>query len=290
LTEDAIDVEILTDCRPTNIRLHEKGQAPYYAGVVLCIERGSGFILSSEIVAPGEDDRAIVEAGRNALQAVRDQVPAAHVTFAVRQECAGAALTAAFGDEVTIATTCDFGPWDDAYVSFDERMGSGAGIIPHLWRGDITEPEVARFHEAAARFYRARPWRLLSDLDPIELPDPAARDGKRMVVIVMGSAGIARGIAILRSMKGYQALMAQRRPPSMTYVSFERLVKVPHTLVAEAEEHGWTVVNKSAFPLVTTTAGGRLSDSDGHDLRRATAALEAVVGATEFQRIKSERN
>jgi len=288
--DTADHVEILIDCRPTNARVYEKGQAAFYVSVAMAVDPRSGFLFSVDIAPPREEDQKTVEAARNALQAVRDQMPAARITFAVRQERVGAALAAAFGDDpVTVATTCDFGPWDEAYISLDERMGSGTGVIPHLWRGDITEAEVARFHAAAARFYRARPWRLLSDLDPVELPDPTPSRGQTMVTVVMGSSGIARGVALFRSMRDYQTTMAGEQPRTTTFVSFERLAKIPHTLAAEAEEHGWTVVNKSAFPALTTSGGAKLSGANGDEVRRATAALELIASAVEFGRIMTDR-
>lgn len=108
-----------------------------------------------------------------------------------------------------------------------------------------------------------------------------------MMVTVMGSEGIARGAAVFRSMKAYQAVMSGNPPRGVTFVNFERLAKVPHTLAAEADEHGRTVVNKSAFPMLTTASGSKLSGRDGNDLHRATAALDAVVAVVESQHAKS---
>jgi hypothetical protein len=152
-TQDAIQVETLVDCRPTNMRIYEKRQASFYASVALAVDRRVGFVFSVEAGAPAGEAQLTAAAARQALEIVREQAPAARVTFAVRQDRVAAALTAAFADEqVTVVSTRDFARWDEAYVSADERMGTGAGVIPHLWRGDITEAEVACFHDAAARF------------------------------------------------------------------------------------------------------------------------------------------
>lgn len=86
------------------------------------------------------------------------------VTWLARQEQVAAALAACCGeDEVRLAPGESFAPWDEAYLAMDRRFGSGRALVPYLWRGDITAEEVGSLFQAAAGFYRAKPWQFLPD-------------------------------------------------------------------------------------------------------------------------------
>jgi len=272
------ELTILLDRRPTNMRIRDTGQAPYYPDVIMCIARSSGVILSMEIARPTDGHAPIVETARKALESVRHESAQVNVVFATRQDHVAAVLASAFAEEVKVQAGADFDPWDTAYIELDLRMGSGTGMLPYLWRGDITDAEVAAFFDAAADLYKARPWRWFSDANGLQMADPIAQ-GRTMVVAVMGSEGIARGIAIFDSARDYEAMVLHDRRPDVTYVALQRLKEVPHTVTAQAEEHRWTVVNKSAFPTMMRYRAGEVIPVSSDEVRRAAVALRAATAA-----------
>jgi len=280
MRSDRSQVTILIDRRPTNICIREKNKAPYFMDLVLCVEGRSGIILGHAPAKPEEDDTVIAKAAREALGVLREQFGRVQVAFAVRQDRVEAALAAAFAsDEVVIEKPRSFDLWDEAYLEMDKHMGAGGTMLPYLWSGDLTEEEVAEFFEAAVQVYKSRPWRFFTDADILEIRDPRSKSGS-LVVSVMGSEGMSRGIAVFPSMTHYEdVVLRDSRTPTALFVSFQQLARVPHTIAAEAEQHGWAVANKSAFPALMSVRKGKTVAAKGDDVRRATAALHAVSAA-----------
>jgi len=277
--DNLTQVTILVDRRPTNVRVGEKGEW-YSPEVVLCVERASGMILSCELRKP-EDDDLVAETAGKAVEAVRAQFPQAQIIFAVRQDHVAGAIIAAFPENPRIARDVGFDSWDEAYLALDERMGAGGAALPYLWRGDISAEEVAEFFRVAAKVYKARPWRRLGDLDALMFPDLGPAKGK-LVVAVMGSEGLARGIAVFPSRQHYDDVITGDRPPTATFVSFEKPSRVPPIIQAEAERHGWTLANKSAFPLLVRVRAGEPVMACGDDVRRAMRAFLVVAVTTDL--------
>jgi hypothetical protein len=167
----------------------------------------------------------------------------------------------------------------------DANMGGGGTMLPFLWRGDITEAEVANFYEAAERYYRARPWRFFASDELLEIQAPDSCPGPQpLLVSVLGADKIARGLVIYNSYKDFDELMSGKSKPSGLFASLDPIKEVPPIMVMEAEQYGWTVVNKSAFPTAMHVKKGRPIPCCGNDLRRLTVALQMVDKATKAPR------
>ena len=269
---------ILMDRRPTNVRVKEKDAPVRFPDLVMCVEQESGLVLGIELLDAEGGDEAVIRVARRILEAAQPGAPAMKVLWAVRQEQVGRVMAGAFGSEhVLLVTGVDFALWDEAYAALDGEMGGGGALLPHLWRGDISEQEVAEFHEAAARFYQAKPWQFWEDDDLLEISPPGSCPGPLpLLVSITGGAGIMRGLVIFESQAQFDRLILDQGEPSGTFVGFEPLRKVPHLMVVEAEQQGWKVVNKSAFPTVMKVKDGQLEPCRGDDLRRTTAAFRAA--------------
>jgi len=270
-------MRILVDRRPTNLQVKDKGEDGYCCDIVMCIEESSGHIVSSEILKPDDGDAAVVGCARQALEAIGRDAPGKRVAWLVRQESVAAALAAATrGPNIQLVPGDSFGVWDEAYLSMDAHMGSGGAMLPYLWRGDITPEEVAELFKAAAACYRLKPWRFLTDADVLEIPSPVAGE-PALIVSVMGAGGIARGLALFDSEADLHRMMGDDEGrTNLVYASFERVRKVPYTVTEEAEQHGWVTAAKSAFPMVVRVRKGEPIPTSGDDLRRVTAAFQAL--------------
>jgi hypothetical protein len=285
-------MRILVDRRPTNLRVQEKGEEGYCCDTVMCIEESSGFILSSEVMRPDDGDDAVAACAQKALDAVREQLPDRPITWVVRQERIADALASGLrGGNIRLVPGTSFGPWDEAYLSMDRHMGSGGAMLPYLWLGDITPEEIAELFQAAAACYRLKPWQFLTDADVLAIPGPTAGEPS-LIVSVMGASGIARGIALFDSEGDVHRMMSDdERRADLVYASFERYAKVPHTVTTEAEQHGWVTARKAAFPMVMRVRKGEPVPCSGDDLRRVSAAFQALCGlAREYRETEGGRS
>jgi len=277
-------VRVLIDRQPTNIQVREKGAAGYYCDVVMCVDQASGYILKQAVLKPDDSDGAVTAVAQETLDLLRQRAPGAEVTWVVRQERIARALAVCFPEvDSSLQPGESFAPWDEAYLGMDQRLGSGGRLLPYLLRGDITEQEVAGLFEAAAHFYRARPWEFITDAGLLEIPSPT-RDEPPLLVSVMGASGITRGITIFDSKADFERMSSGKRKVNAISLSFEPQDKLPPTLTVEARERGWVVASKSAFPMVMRVQKGKPIPCRGDDLRRATAALRVLGEVTSAYR------
>jgi hypothetical protein len=275
MAEGERQVRILIDRRPTNAHIGEKGRPGYYADIVMCVE-DSGFVFGAGTANPEEGDAAIVAQVEKVLRAVSDAAPGRPVLWMVRQGRVAEAVAARVGAEnVLLAQGEAFAPWDEAYLSMDQHMGSGGAMLPYLWRGDVSEEEVAELFEAAADFSKVRPWQLIPS-DVLHRAPPAGPGEPPLLITVMGESKIARGLALFDTEADFQAMMEDRLPHNVVYASLEPVAKMPHTVTEEAERHGWRLNSKSAFPMVVRVRHGEAAPYTGDDVRRVTRAFRLI--------------
>lgn len=140
---------------------------------------------------------------------------------------------------------------------------------------------VAEVFEAAAAFYRGRPWRALDDSAELELETPG---GRRWSASVMGAGGIQYGLSIYSDPEDRRLLFEGPagavdmggfvgRCLSLT---FDHANDLPAPMRREIMRSGWTVAGTEAYPhlLTINTPGGGVTDADARDL---AVALRAVV-------------
>ncbi len=282
-------IRVLIDRQPTNMQVREKGTAGYYCDVVMCVDQASGFILGQAVLKPDDSDGAVIAIAQETLDLLRQRAPGAEVTWVVRQERIARALAVCFPEvDASLQPGESFAQWDEAYLGMDQRLGSGGRLLPYLLRGDITEQEVAELFEAAAHFYRVRPWEFIAGTGLLEIPSPH-RDEPPLLVSVLGASGITHGITIFDSEADFKRVNSGKRQANAISVSFELQDKLPPTLTAQAAEHGWVVASKSAFPMVMRVQKGKPIPCRGDDLRRATAALRVLGEVTSAYRESRRR-
>jgi hypothetical protein len=270
-------VYVLVDRRPTGIRIAEKGEPAYFADAVLAVEQKSGVVLVADIVHPEEPPEAVLSVLETTVAALQGEGLEGGVIWVARQESVSAVLAAAFGEEGWRHGSPEaFAWWDVAYLSLCADVAGVGATLPYLWHGDVTPEEVGEMFAAAAQFYQARPWRLVYDDEPVTIASPFPGEPP-MAVCVMGGAGVARGVVIFDSEQNRQDFLREGVAPDAVFVVFEKLSRVPPTVRREAEEHGWTTVNKSSFPAIIRIREGGPVAHRGDDVRRATAAFRVLA-------------
>jgi hypothetical protein len=277
-------VRVLVDRRPTNMQVGGKGATAYCPDIVLCVDHDSGVIFAHELVHPHDSDEAVGAAVRETRAHLTQETPGVRVTWLARQEQVTTALAAYCGeDEVRLAPGESFAPWDEAYLSMDQRFGSGRALVPYLWRGDMTAEEVGALFQAAAAFYRAKPWQFLPDSQLLGMPSSTPGE-PRLLISIMGKAGISRGLVLFDSEYDFERTMAEDRQADVVFASFERVDKAPPTVREEAKQHGWEIAGRSAFPEVVRMKRGGPIPCSGRDLRGVTAAFRALAEANQAYR------
>lgn len=283
-------LRILVDRRPTTMRVRREGSTgSYHPDVVLCVDPDSGYMFTPNVVSPDDGDAAIATAAMAAREEIGKGGLGPRIIWVVRQESVARAMAACVrAPEIVLKSGESFGPWNDGYAAMDRDLGGGGGTFPYLWRSDVSADEIAELYEEAARFWRLRPWQFLTDSELVEKQSPLP-GGPPLLISVMGASGISRGLALFDSERHFDDMMCDRGHDGVVYASFERREKMPHTVVGEADEHGWTVASRSAFPMVVRVREEKSAPCSGDDLRRVTAAFRALNEVTSAYRESRRR-
>jgi len=283
-------VRVLVDRRPTTMQVRkEGGSGCYHPDVVLCVDADTAHIFASSAVEPDDNDEAVLGATLAARQVIERETPGSRLVWIARQEKVATTLAARVrAPEIVLRAEEPFEPWNEAYAAMDRDLGRGGGMFPYLWRVDIEAGEVAELYEEAAHYWQLRPWQFLTDSELVEKQSPVP-GRPPLLISVMGASGISRGLALFDSECHFEDMMCDRGHDGVVYVSFERREKMPHTVVAEADEHGWTVASRSAFPMVMRVREEKPAPCSGDDLRRVTAAFHALNEVTSAYRESRRR-
>jgi hypothetical protein len=148
---------------------------------------------------------------------------------------------------------------------------------------------LAALFQAAAAFYRAAPWQLLGDGQPISLHIPGAQ-GQTLGITVMGIGGENRGLVVYPSIEGmlefYTAVSAgdpsefdlTDLPPAIS-LSYSTAEEMPEGAVEEASARGWDLAAPEAYPLLLATEPGEgcFLDLSPESILLMTIALRAVA-------------
>jgi hypothetical protein len=120
----------------------------------------------------------------------------------------------------------------------------------------VTIVQVGSFFEAAAQFYRARPWREISGDSVIRVASERFDSGP-WYAVVMGQSGIEQGLALYEDLHLLSTLLtghlsdedSGRRTSAISVTYGEAFEIAPQDLDA-VEEHGWPVAGPEAYPCV----------------------------------------
>ena len=182
----------------------------------------------------------------------------------------------------------------DAVVADMERSFSEAmpTELSYLAGGSIAPEVVARLFAAASRFFRAAPWRHVTENQLIGVDIPALEiEGGCLCVV--GGQGESFGLLLFRSLEALERY-GSRTPgprgddeelllgdePELLSISFDRKRDLPPAMRKEVDQYRWQVAGTKAFPIVMAVDENAVPrQTEEPDLRVLTACAAAF---TEF--------
>ncbi|MGE5242991.1 MAG: DUF6930 domain-containing protein [Betaproteobacteria bacterium] len=171
----------------------------------------------------------------------------------------------------------------EALRSLEAAAGSGERPAGLLEGAGVTVDQVRAFADAAATFYRAAPWRHLTNEDLIVVKAPRIPKGMRHVS-VLGHGGEEFGIAFFDSRAAFERIYSRADaflPARAVGVTYGPLHDLPFADVDAWEELGLPVADPHAYPLAADLAPNTMRRFDTTELRTSEAVLRALADTTE---------
>jgi tetratricopeptide (TPR) repeat protein len=171
--------------------------------------------------------------------------------------------------------------WDFVYTGLARHMEGRRRVTPYVELPGVGREQVASLFEAAAQYYRARPWhRVAVDaVMQVRVGEPA----QVWHAVVIGQSGMTFGLALYDEPKGLRRMLRGTAPEtaaehtsgiSLTFGEQHDMAGVD---LDAAEQFGWPVAAPEAYPLVIRLrppAG--VTEPSADDLRVLEAVLRAV--------------
>jgi len=187
---------------------------------------------------------------------------------------------------------------DRAFAVYDDVLngrpleGGKSKLIkrPESWFGwGLDENQIARFFAAAAAYYRAAPWRFVTEDDIARV---TILLGGAWSTSVMGHSGDGAGLALYSNHVDLVDLIERDTPPpdlthvagSVISLAFNRFAELPDGMKNEIRTAGWEMADPLAYPdlLTIKSPSGGLTPRDMEDL------IETLTAVREFVR-KNQR-
>lgn len=172
----------------------------------------------------------------------------------------------------------------DALRSLEMAAGGGQRQAGMLENTGVTVDHLRAFADAAAAFFRAAPWRHLTNEDLIVVNAPLVPKGIQHVC-VLGNAGEQFGIAFFESRQAFERIYTRpgaflpRRAFGVTYGPIDDL---PFADVDAWEDLDLPVVSPRAYPLAADLArDGTMRRLNVNELAAAEALLRALARTSE---------
>jgi tetratricopeptide (TPR) repeat protein len=167
-------------------------------------------------------------------------------------------------------------------ADFAEHMHGGPVPPDALDAPGLTLERLRAFAAAAETFYRAAPWRFLSDEDLIQVEAPAIAPGLRHLT-VLGGAGFVSGIGFYETPEAFESLLEGSDPEEVFAeaarwsVLFGTLSEMPFGDADVWEDQRLPAADPRAYPVAMRTApDGTISRPDAKTLADLEGLLRAL--------------
>jgi tetratricopeptide (TPR) repeat protein len=201
----------------------------------------------------------------------------------VRDARLGEALSASLSALNTSVMLVEEMPAVTAALQSLETAAGGGRHSGMLEDTGVTVDQLRAFADAAAAFFRAAPWRNLTNEDLIVARAPQIPKGMRHAC-VLGNAGEQFGIAFFESRQAFERIYTRtgflpRRAFGVTYGPIDDL---PFADVDLWEDLNLPVVNPRAYPLAADLGSdGTMRRLNAKELTAAEALLRALAETTD---------
>lgn len=242
----------------------------------------------------GADAAALAGAALRAVDAARDASGREPTRLTLRDAGVADLVRDALAPRgVTVHTSDSLPSADEAARSLRSFMAPGSNpdlpavSHPETWAGwGLERALVGRLHAAAASYYRAAPWKELSDEEPLFT---GAGDPPEWTAVVLGNAGLTFGLALYRDPDD---LFAQLDAPDGTVIpqppggpvlslTFGPADDLPLRQKRETLAARWEVAGPSAWPALVAigTPGGGVTAGDVEALIERLESIPRFVKA-----------
>lgn len=265
--------------RELSILIEEGEHGPWHPRLLLVVEGGTGAVLGHRLLEPDADPDLVLDLLYTTLSEPATGAPRrpAHIQTDTDSLVPPLSeLTAQMG--MKLERLPDLPELSFAIHSFEEFMTPH----PELYlASEQSDPAViADFFNAAAAYYRAAPWKRLTDAEPLTL-QVDGWDEPRYVVL-MGHGGIVRGLVLYDDWEDLEDLYTDEEinplELSCTGFFFTDKKDLAEEARLEIAENGWNVVSYKAYPVATRTdATGPPRVPTMEQIRELTLALYIVI-------------
>ena len=257
------------------IRLDDAGALP----TVLLVVAGQVVLFSDMTVHPPSEPEEVAGEIERAVLRAADASGRLPARLKVHHPRVAEALGAVLGPRGVEVSASEYLPGLD-YVAAELRdfMGGAVGVppvaSPETWAGwGLPEARVAEIFRAAAEYFRAAPWEVLTNEDLIgaELPG-----GRRWAACVLGNGELQYGLVLYENPDDFLAMLVSDDPAvafsglrgSIVSLDFQPRTGVPEAMFREIREAGWEVAGPLAYPAlsVLNSPGGGIGASEAEDL------------------------
>src|SRR5260221_13203753 len=278
----ARDCEWLGGRYPLPNKVREGGEV-IRPDVVLWLELPRGVIVSVKIIdprAPVAFEETLAEAVKNRAEGSARRP--ARIRVANRRLADALKGTAGSGATVVVAPVPEL---DAVFADLTASIAGSQPVATYLADGTIAPGVVADLFSAASRFFRAAPWRYMSDQQIVRVDIPALQV-EETCLSVIGAAGESFGFLLFRSVEAYESFVSSPAESGIEEIpragllslSFDRKKDLPPGMVREIKTHGWEVAGQRGHPVVILLdESGVPQEPSEHDYRVLTAYAQAFA-------------
>ncbi len=274
---------------PVPARIEAEPDTRLVAALIVT-ESGRIVRLTPEVNPPSNPPRMARLLAREVEAAIA--ADGAPPTIWLRDQASATALRRLPGLRRTILEVVETLPaFDLVRTDFDHQFGAESGeavAAAPTWTGwGLDAGLVAGIFGAAAALYRAAPWRLYSDPQPLVVRWPS---GDSWIVSVMGAAGIDHGLFCFTDPGDVTAGLRDnsstpRLRGTAVTLSYEPQDDLPPAMRKDIMNHRWEVAAPEAYPMIlainSPTAG--LTATVAEQLRQVAEVLSRF-GSTKGRR------
>lgn len=276
----------------------ERDQRP-----VAVLVTAEGFVLHSEMKGRLSGEPADVAAALDqAIVAAAREVGSYPATVEVRHDDVAAALRPqVLARSITVQVSETLPGLEEAARALMQHVAEVSSWPPacavETWSAwGLPHALVGQLFGAAARFWRAAPWKIA---DNLQAPRVTLPSGRAWTAGVLGNAGQQFGLSLYSDADDLfrtiasdtmEAAFANVRGRVLA-VTFDAIAQVPEQMPGEARRAGWELADARAFPSLVTinTPGGGVSQNDARDLVALLDAVPRFVSSHRLVLLREQR-
>jgi tetratricopeptide (TPR) repeat protein len=270
--------------------VQEKDEKPYRAVAPVWVSTRTGAAHLGE--APGSKNEVDEQ---HALDALSDFAADEHLCGyrPARIEVNNADLAAYLAEmlvdaQIAVAHTPTLERLDKFMAELAKEAMQEPPELAALRAKGVTVERLRAFADAAARFYLSQPWTHFLNDDLIEIVAPRPVNPAMRHVVVLGAAGIERGLGFLASIDDYWRLIDH--PGDRTMIErglwncyYGDMTQLPYADADAWEDYDLPVAGERAYPIPGFFRAEGMRRPNADELAFLEAVLRAIAESSELE-------